>query len=67
MRSVNNNLQRLRQEQLQLCSSLRIVYDVIRDLGLHFKLIEIPGCSMIAIRRSNHQGFAVDCPSRKDG
>ena len=60
MRSWNNNLQRHREEQLQLRGRLGIVYDVIRDLGLHFKLIEIPGCSMITIGRSHHQFSHLD-------
>ena len=60
MRSADTNLQRRRQEQLQLRNSLSIVYDVIRDLGLHFKLIEIPGCSMITIGRSEHRFSHLD-------
>ena len=63
MRSVNNNLQRhqsLRQEQLELRNSLSIVYDVIRDLGLHYELIEIPGCSKLTIGRSHHRFSHLD-------
>ena len=60
MRSVNNNLQRLRQEQLELRTSLSIVYDVIRDLGLHYELIEIPGCSKLTIGRSHHRFSHLD-------
>ena len=62
MRSVNNNLQRqsLRQEQLELRNSLSIVYDVIRDLGLHYELIELPGCSKLTIGRSHHRFSHLD-------
>ena len=54
------NTQRNREEQLQLRGSLVIVYDVIRDLGLHYKLIEISGCSKITIGRSHHQFSHLD-------
>ena len=60
MRSADTNLQRRRQEQLQLRNSLSIVYDVIRDLGLHYKLNESPGCSMITIGRSEHRFSQLD-------
>ena len=60
MRNRNNNIQRNREEQLQLHGILTIVYDVIRDLGLHYELIEISGCSNITIGRSHHQFSHLD-------
>jgi hypothetical protein len=48
-------LQPDREEQLQLRGQLANVYDVVHELGLLFKMKEIPGCSFITIGRSEHK------------
>ena len=60
MERGHGNLQRDREEQLQLRGQLANVYDVIRDLGLHHKIEEIPGCSFITIGRSKHRFSHLD-------
>ena len=60
MERGHGNLQRDREEQLQLRGQLANVYDVIRDLGLHHKIEEIPGCSFITIGRSKHRFSCLD-------
>jgi valyl-tRNA synthetase len=56
----HDNLQRDREEQLQLCGQLANVYDVIRDLGLHYEMKEISGCSFITIGRTEHKYSHLD-------
>ena len=56
----HGTLQLDREEQLQLRGQLANVYDKVRDLGVHFKMIEIPGCSFITIGRSEHKYSHLD-------
>jgi hypothetical protein len=56
----HGTLQLDREEQLQLRGQLANVYDNVRDLGVHFKMIEIPGCSFITIGRSEHKYSHLD-------
>ena len=57
---VQGSLQREREEQLQLRSQLANVYNVVRDLGLHYKMEEISGCSVITIGRTKHKYSQLD-------
>ena len=49
------NLQRNRDEQRHLRNQLAHVYNVVRDLGLHYEMKEISGCSFITIGRTEHK------------
>ena len=53
-------LQRNRDEQRHLRNQLAHVYDVVRDLGLHYETKEIPGCSFITIGRTEHRFSHLD-------
>lgn len=57
---VQGSLQREREEQLQLRSQLANVYNVVRDLGLNYKMTEISGCSFITIGRTEHKFSHLD-------
>lgn len=52
--------QRNRDEQLQLRNQLANVYNVVRDLGLHYEMKEISGCSFITIGRTEHNYSHLD-------
>ena len=52
--------QRNRDEQLQLRNQLANVYNVVRDLGLHYEMKEISGCSFITIGRTEHNYSHID-------
>ena len=58
-----------RDEQLHLRKQLANVYNVLRDLGLNYKMTEIPGCSFITIERTEHKFSHFepdsDCPHNK--
>ena len=60
MKRGHSNLQRDREEQLQLRGQLTNVYNKVHDLGVRFKMIEIPGCSFITIGRSEHKYSHLD-------
>jgi hypothetical protein len=60
MARVQGSLQREREEQLQLRSQLANVYNVVRDLGLHYEMKEISGCSFITIGRTKHKYSQLD-------
>ena len=60
MTRVQGSLQRAREEQLQLRSQLSNVYNVVRDLGLHYEMKEISGCSFITIGRTKHNYSHLD-------
>ena len=57
---VQGSLQREREEQLQLRSQLANVYNIVRDLGLHYEMKEISGCSFITIGRTEHKYSHLD-------
>jgi chromosome segregation ATPase len=56
----HDNLHRDRAEQLKLRGNLANVYDVVRDLGLHYELKEISGCTFITIGRTQHKYSHLD-------
>ena len=56
----HGSLQRGREEQLQLRNQLTNVYSVMRDLGLHYEMKEISGCSFITIGRRKHNYNQLD-------
>ena len=60
MKRGHGNLQRDREEQLQLRGQLANVYEVVRDLGLHYEMKEISGCSFITIGRTKHKFSHLD-------
>ena len=57
---VQGSLQREREEQLQRRSQLANVYNIVRDLGLHYEMKEISGCSFITIGRTEHKYSHLD-------
>ena len=56
----HGTIQRDREEQLQLRKQLANVYNVVRDLGLNYKMTEISGCSFITIGRTEHKFSHLD-------
>ena len=56
----HDNLHSDRAEQLKLRGNLANVYDVVRDLGLHYELKEISGCTFITIGRTQHKYSHLD-------
>lgn len=56
----HGTIQRDRDVQLQLRKQLANVYNVVRDLGLNYKMTEISGCSFITIGRTEHKFSQLD-------
>ena len=56
----HGTIKRDRDEQLQLRKQIANVYNVVRDLGLNYKMTEISGCSFITIGRTEHKFSHLD-------